>query len=158
MPLTTPQPSSAPTLRERTGEERSRSDSAASVNDTISSDHPSPAVRERGRGWVSPSPPPCPFLSHAVGEEGGMSGAGAILRWHLSTMPSPPPRSPLSRSAGEGPGVRVARSAGEGPGVRATPHLVPLSYTAQKYVGPPHAMIARVRDTPNERSAFSIRR
>ena len=49
-----------------------------------------------------------------------MSGAGAILRWHLSTMPSPPPRSPLSRSAGEGPGVRATRSAGEGPGVRAT--------------------------------------
>jgi hypothetical protein len=41
-----------------------------------------------------------------------------MLRGHLSTMPSPPPRSPLSRSAGEGPGVRVARSAGEGPGVR----------------------------------------
>jgi hypothetical protein len=48
-----------------------------------------------------------------------MSGAGAILRWHLSTMPSPPPRSPLSRSAGEGPGVRATRAAGEGPGVRA---------------------------------------
>jgi len=47
-----------------------------------------------------------------------MSGAGAILRWHLSPMPCPPPRSPRSRSAGEGPGVRVARSAGEGPGVR----------------------------------------
>ncbi len=48
-----------------------------------------------------------------------MSGAGAMLRRHLSTMPIPPPRSPLSRSAGEGPGVRAARSAGEGPGVRA---------------------------------------
>jgi len=80
-----------------------------------------------------------------------MSRAAAILRLRHT-------RLPLSRSAGEGPGVRVARSAGEGPGVRATPHLVPLSYTAQKYVGPPHAMIARVRDTPNERSAFSIRR
>jgi len=68
-----------------------------------------------------------------------MSRAAAILRLRHT-------RSPLSRSAGEGPGVR------------ATPHLVPLSYTAQKYVGPPHAMIARVRDTPNERSAFSIRR
>ncbi len=37
-----------------------------------------------------------------------MSGAGAIPHGHLSTMPSPPPRSPLSRSAGEGPGVRAA--------------------------------------------------
>ncbi len=37
-----------------------------------------------------------------------MSGAEAILRWHLSTLPCPPPRSPRSRSAGEGPGVRAA--------------------------------------------------
>ena len=37
-----------------------------------------------------------------------MSGAGAILRWHLSPMPCPPRRSPLSRAAGEGPGVRAA--------------------------------------------------
>jgi len=37
-----------------------------------------------------------------------MSGAGAILRWHLSTMPNLQPRSPLSRAAGEGPGVRAA--------------------------------------------------
>jgi hypothetical protein len=60
-------------------------------------------------GGLCPSPPPCPFLSHAVEAEGGISGAGAISR----------PSSPLSRSAGEGPGVRAARSAGEGPGVRA---------------------------------------
>ena len=39
-----------------------------------------------------------------------MRGAGAILR--LS-------KSPLSRSAGEGLGVRAIRSAGEGLGVRA---------------------------------------
>jgi len=45
-----------------------------------------------------------------------MSGAGAIL--YLSTIPHLQPRSPLSRSAGEGPGVRVPRTAGEGPGVR----------------------------------------
>jgi|GEM_PF-3407556 len=127
--LTSPQPPSSPTLWERRGED----------------DAP----------HLPPSPLSTPTLPERKGER---SGAGAMLRGHLSTMPSPPPRSPLSRSAGEGLGVRVARGAGEGPGVRATPHLVPLSYTAQKYVGPPHAMIARVRDTPNERSAFSIRR
>jgi hypothetical protein len=49
-----------------------------------------------------------------------MSGAGAILRWHLSPMPCLPPRSPRSRSAGAGPGVRATRSAGAGLGVRAT--------------------------------------
>jgi hypothetical protein len=49
-------------------------------------------------GGLCPSPPPCPFLSHAVEAEGGISGAGAISR----------PSSPLSRSAGEGPGVRAA--------------------------------------------------
>jgi len=97
---------------------------------------------QRGRGAGgegSPYLPPQPLpLLHGE-RQGEMSRAAAILRLRHT-------RSPLSRSAGEGPGVR------------ATPHLVPLSYTAQKYVGPPHAMIARVRDTPNERSAFSIRR
>ena len=37
-----------------------------------------------------------------------MSGAGAILDPRLSMMPNLQPRSPLSRSAGEGPGVRAA--------------------------------------------------
>ncbi len=37
-----------------------------------------------------------------------MSGAGAILRLRLSTIPRLQPRSPLSRSAGEGSGVRAA--------------------------------------------------
>jgi len=55
------------------------------------------------RGW--PSPPPCPLLSHAVGEEGGISGAGAISQT----------RSPLSRSAGEGPGVRVTPAPSRSP-------------------------------------------
>ncbi len=54
---------------------------------------------------TSPQPP---FHAYAAGTEGGMSGAGAMLRWHLSTMPIPPPRSPLSRSAGAGLGVRAA--------------------------------------------------
>jgi len=35
-----------------------------------------------------------------------MSGAGAILR--LATLPRSRTSSPLSRSAGEGPGVRAA--------------------------------------------------
>ena len=100
--------------------------------------------------------PPAPFLSHAAGEEGGIipltfplallpllhearkggtSGAGAISR----------PRSPLSRSAGEGLGVRAIRSAGEGlgvrairsaeaePGVRATPSPFPHSSLVCRY-------------------------
>ncbi len=51
--------------------------------------------------------PLAPFLSHAAGEEGGeMSGAGAILR--LATIPRLRTRSPLSRRAGKGPGVRAA--------------------------------------------------
>ena len=47
----------------------------------------------------------------------GESVAVAILRPRLSTIPRP--QLPLSRSAGEGPGVRTARSAGAGLGVRA---------------------------------------
>ena len=119
----------------RRGDERNRGDPAA-VN------HPSPAARERGWGCGQPSPPPSPPSSPTLWErrgeddaphlppsplstptlrerKGERSGAGAMLRGHLSTMPSPPPRSPLSRSAGEGPGVRATRSAGEGLGVRA---------------------------------------
>jgi len=84
-------------------------------------------------------PPNPPFLSHAAGEEGGgimphtfprppaastkgvagESVAVAILRQHLSTIPSPLTNTPLSRAAGEGPGVRAARSAGAESGVRA---------------------------------------
>ena len=47
----------------------------------------------------------------------GESVAVAILRQRLATIPSP--RPPLSRSAGEGLGVRAARSAEAGLGVRA---------------------------------------
>jgi len=65
----------------------------------------------RGRGDDTPHLPPGPPSAPTRGEEGGgTSGAGAISR----------PRSPLSRSAGEGLGVRAIRSAGEGLGVRAT--------------------------------------
>jgi hypothetical protein len=76
----------------------------------------------RGRGEDGPHLPLAPFLSYAAGEEGGegsphlppspcrsstgrgrgkMSRAAAILRLRHT-------RSPLSRSAGEGPGVRAA--------------------------------------------------
>jgi hypothetical protein len=44
-----------------------------------------------------------------------MSGAGAILRWHLSPMPCLPPRSPRSRAAGAGPGVRAALTSPQPP-------------------------------------------
>jgi len=59
-------------------------------------------------GIIPPDLPPSPPSAHPQGEKGGMSEAGAISRT----------RSPLSRSAGEGLGVRASRSAGEGMGVR----------------------------------------
>jgi len=68
-------------------------------------------VRERNQKLVAALTfPPAPPSAHPRGEEGGISVAVAISRT----------RSPLSRSAGEGPGVRASRSAGEGPGVRAS--------------------------------------
>ncbi len=79
----------------------------------------------RGRGRWCCSPSSC--CSHAAGEEGGMSRARAILR--LSTIPRLRTRSPLSRTAGEGLGVRVA----------------------------PHAMVVRARYVPNEKAGFLIR-
>jgi len=70
--------------------------------------HPSPAVRERGRGWgLPPHLPPAPS-SPTLRERRGVSGAEAILQ--LATIPRSRTRSPLSRSAGEGPGVRAAPS------------------------------------------------
>ena len=82
---------------------------------------------------MRPHLPPSPCRSHAAGEEGGMmrphlppsapaaptegeergevSVAVAVLCRRLSTIPRPQPISPLSRSAGEGPGGRAARSA-----------------------------------------------
>jgi len=46
------------------------------------------------------------YFSHATDEEGGMSGAEGFLR--LATLPRSRTSSPLSPSAGEGPGVRAA--------------------------------------------------
>jgi len=85
--------------------------------------NPLPLPRcERGRGRLcpapAPSPGPFPFPPRKR-KSRGVSVAVAILRPHLATIPSPLTSSPLSRSTGEGPGVRAARSAGEGPGVRA---------------------------------------
>ena len=132
MPSPSPQPPSAPTLRERKGE-------------IVLLTFPLLLPRcGRGRGRLCSSP--SPFCSHAAEEEGGdcaahlppaaptlrerkggMSRARVILR--LSTIPRLRTRSPLSRSAGEGPGVRVA----------------------------PHAMVVRARYMPNEKAGFLIR-
>ncbi len=72
----------------------------------------------RGRGRVLPHPPPqLPSAPTLRERKDGMSRAGTSLR--LLTLPSSQSSSPLSRSAGEGLGVRAARSAGEGPRVRA---------------------------------------
>jgi len=58
--------------------------------------------------------PLAPFRSHAAGAEGGgRSGAGAILR--LATIPRLRTRSPLSRRAGKGLGVRAALTFPPGP-------------------------------------------
>jgi hypothetical protein len=46
------------------------------------------------------------YFSHATDEEGGMSGAEGFLR--LATLLRSRTSSPLSPSAGEGPGVRAA--------------------------------------------------
>jgi len=85
-----------------------------------------------GRG---PHLPPAPFRSHAAGEEGGeMSGAGAILR--LATIPRLRPRSPLSRRAGEGPGVRAALTFPPGPlplpRCGRGPHLPPAPFRSHQ--------------------------
>ena len=72
-----PAPFLSHAVGEEGGDERSRGDPAlASVNDTMSSDHPAPAVRERGRGEGGPHLPPSPLpLSH--GEWQGEGGTGA---------------------------------------------------------------------------------
>ena len=125
--------------------------------------------------------PPAPFLSHAAGAEEGderSRGDSALAsvneRYHVL-------RSPLSRCAGEGPGVRVARCAGEGPGVRVArsagagpgvraaltfppaPFLSPMGSGrgrvggSERMLNTPHAMVARVRCVPNEKAGCLIR-
>jgi len=67
---------------------------------------PAPLPRPRcgrGRGEGAPAPTPRPPSARIREEKGEVSGAGAILS-----------RSPLSRSAGEGLGVRASRSVWRG--------------------------------------------
>ena len=114
-------------------------------------------------GIIPPDLPPSPPSAHPQGEKGGMSEAGAISRT----------RSPLSRSAGEGLGVRASRSAGEGPGVRGygvseahlTRHAQRLALPARQRERaadggterwPSNAVVARARYIPNKQSGFLI--
>ncbi len=107
-------PPSAPTLRERKG-----GDCAAHLPPAA------PTLRERKGEIVLLT---FPLLLPRCGRgRGGMSRARVILR--LSTIPRLRTRSPLSRSAGEGLGVRMA----------------------------PHAMVVRARYVPNEKAGFLIR-
>jgi hypothetical protein len=92
-----PSPPSSPALRERKGEGASSP-----------SPQPLPLSHDgSGRGREHPHLPRRPFpLPHGGSGRGRISGAGAILA-----------RSPLFRSAGEGPGVRVARTFPAAPSV-----------------------------------------
>ena len=121
-------------------------------------------VRERNQKLVAALTfPPAPPSAPPRGEKGGMSEAGAISRT----------RSPLSRNAGEGPGVRASRSAGEGPGVRGygvseahlTRHAQRLALPARQRERaadggterwPSNAVVARARYIPNKQSGFLI--
>ena len=67
----------------------------------------SPTLRER-RGDYTPHLPPAFLPLPRCGRGRGMSGAEAILQ--MATIPRSRTRSPLSRRAGEGPGVRAAPS------------------------------------------------
>ena len=95
-----PSPPSSPALRERKGE------GASSPSPPPLS---APSRRERkGEGASSPSPPPLSAPSRRERKGEDQRSRSEILS-----------RSPLSRAAGEGLGVRASRSAREGPGVRA---------------------------------------
>ena len=82
-----------------------------SVNDTASTTQIT-LLPQRGRGaggeggpYLPPSAPAAPTEGE---ERGEVSVAVAVLCRRLSTIPRPQLRSPLSRSAGAGPGVRAA--------------------------------------------------
>ena len=102
-------------------------------------------------GIIPPDLPPSPPSAHPQGEKGGMSEAGAISRT----------RSPLSRAAGEGPGVR-------GYGVseaHLTRHAQRLALPARQRERaadggterwPSNAVVARARYIPNKQSGFLI--
>ena len=75
-------------------------------------------VRERNQKLVAALTfPPAPPSAPPRGEKGGMSEAGAISRT----------RSPLSRNAGEGLGVRASRSAGAEGGMSVAAAILRLS-------------------------------
>ena len=98
----------------------------------------SSALRERKGGIMPPAPSPLPRpLPQGERKRGDGSGAVATLRLCLTTMPRP--QSPLSRSAGEGLGVRAARTfplapsphtlgAEEGGWERSSGNSAPVSY------------------------------
>ena len=117
-PSPSPRPPSVPIRGEQGGDEPSSGDSA-SFNDTAFT-NPITPLPQRGSGAGGeggPHLPPGPLPFPDEESKGEMGLAVAILR--LSTIPRSRTQSLLSRSAGEGLGVRAARSAGEGPGVRA---------------------------------------
>jgi len=91
----------------------------------------SPLSRSAGEGpgvrvapHLAPGPLPLPYGER----KGEMSAAVAIL----PPIPRSRTRSPLSRSAGEGPGVRAIRNAGAGSGVRATFQNTPTHPHSQR--------------------------
>ena len=93
-PSPTPQPPSAPTLRERKGGGCSLTYPPAPL--------PVPYGERKGEG--GPHLPPGPLPLPLRGEEGGREiGNAAMLRLCLLTIPRSRTRSPRSRSAGAGP-------------------------------------------------------
>ena len=112
-PSLSPQPLPLPDEERKGGDEPSSGDSA-SFNDTAFT-NPITPLPQRGSGAGGeggPHLPPGPLPFPDEESKGEMGLAVAILR--LSTIPRSRTQSPLSRSAGEGPGVRVARERGWG--------------------------------------------
>ena len=105
-PSPSPQPPSSPALRERKG-------GYAHIFPRA----PVRSLTGSGRGGYAHIFPRAPFLSPTGSGRGGSRRSSDPASASCNDAASI--RSPLSRSAGEGPGVRAARSAGEGPGVRA---------------------------------------
>jgi len=106
-PSLSPQPLPLPDEERKGGDEPSSGDSA-SFNDAAFT-NPITPLPQRGRGARGeggPHLPPGPLPFPDEESKGEMGLAVAILR--LSTIPRSRTQSPLSRSAGEGLGVRAA--------------------------------------------------